>query len=221
MTGLFMASISKGRKLKEFVLVNMILPSIFAMIWFGMFGGFAANVQYVMGEDLGSVLAAHGDSYMQLFTMSYLPLDVITKPLLLITQVISFVTLANSMTSTVSMMTIETGKNYRSEEAPMKIKIFWGILMAAIAILFLWSGGLDGAKSVKSITGFPVFILELGAVVGFIVFFAKGKAPEKKRYVVEYDYTNYNELTEELGEVVLPVVERKKKAQDTITATKF
>ena len=123
MTGMFIATLSKGRTLKEVVLVNMILPSIFAMVWFGMFGGFAAHTQFVMGEDFLSVLDAHDHSYMQLFSMSYLPLDVIMKPLLLITQLISFVTMANSMTSTVSKMTITTGKEYTSEEAPMKIKI--------------------------------------------------------------------------------------------------
>ncbi len=199
MTGMFIATLSKGRTLKEVVLVNMILPSIFAMVWFGMFGGFAAHTQFVMGEDFLSVLDAHDHSYMQLFSMSYLPLDVIMKPLLLITQLISFVTMANSMTSTVSKMTITTGKEYTSEEAPMKIKIFWGVLMASIAVLFIWSGGLDGAKSVKAITGFPVFILELAAVVGFIVFFSKGKAPEKRKKE-EYEYENEDPETGMLKE---------------------
>lgn len=202
MTGMFMATLSKGRTVREFVVVNMILPSVFAMIWFGMFGGFAAHVQYVMGEDLLSVMEQHGSSYMQIFTMSYLPLDVIMKPLLLLTQVISFVTLANSMTSTISKMSIVPGKNYKSEEAPMFMKVLWGILMAAIAILFLWSGGLDGAKSVKAITGFPVFILELAACIGFIMFFVKGKAPEKK-CTAEFTYTNYDEATGELSEVIM------------------
>ena len=202
MTGMFMATLSKGRTVKEFVVVNMILPSLFALFWFGMFGSFAANIQYVMGEDLISVMAEHGSSYMQLYTMSYLPLDKIMKPLLLITQLISFVTLANSMTSTVSMMSILPGKNYKSDEAPMVIKVLWGILMAAIAILFLWSGGLDGAKSVKAITGFPIFILELAACIGFIMFFAKGKAPEQKK-VVEYEYSNFDPETGELKEFIM------------------
>lgn len=199
MTGMFMATLSKGRTLREFVVVNMILPSLFAMIWFGMFGSFAANIQYVMGEDLISVMDMHGSSYMQLFTMSYLPLDVIMKPLLLITQLISFVTLANSMTSTVSMMSIVPGKGYKSEEAPMKLKVMWGVLMASIAVLFLWSGGLEGAKSVKAITGLPVFILELAVCVGFVLFFVKGKAPEQKK-VIDYEYKNQDALTGELEE---------------------
>lgn len=202
MTGMFMATLSEGRTMKQFVVVNMILPSLFAMFWFGMFGSFAANVQYVMGEDLIGVMAAHGSSYMQLFTMSYLPLDKIMKPLLLITQLISFVTLANSMTSTVAMMSIKPGKNYKSDEAPMVIKVMWGILMAAVAVLFLWSGGLDGAKSVKAITGFPVFILELAVVIGFIIFFAKGKAPEQRK-TVEFEYTNCDEETGEVKEFIM------------------
>lgn len=210
MTGLFMATLSKGRTLREFVIVNMILPSIFAMIWFGMFGGMTAHVQFVMGEDLLAVLDAHGHSYMQLFSMSYLPLDFIMKPLLLITQLISFVTLANSMTSTVAMMTIKPGKSYTSEEAPMQIKVFWGVLMASIAVLFLWSGGLDGAKSIKCITGFPVFVLELAACIGFILFFAKGKAPEKKKYVVQYEYESLDDQTGELQEYVMAEPERRK-----------
>lgn len=198
MTGLFMASLSKGRTLREFVGVNMILPSFFAVIWFGVFGGVAAHAQYIMGEDLAGTLAVHGHQYMQLFTMQYLPLDVIIKPLLLLTQMISFITLANAMTSTVSMMTITTGESYTSTEAPMKIKIFWGIAMASIALLFLSAGGLDGAKSVKAITGFPIILLETVAIVGFILFFMKGRAPEKNIHASSYVYTNFNNLRDDL-----------------------
>jgi choline-glycine betaine transporter len=210
MMGLFMATLSRGRTIKEFVVVNMILPSLFAMIWFGIFGGIAAHVQFIMGEDLASVLSEHGHEYMQLFSMSYLPFDIITKPLLLITQMISFITLANSMTSTIAMMTIVPGKGYTSEEPPMKIKIVWGALMASIAILFLASGGLSGAKSVKAITGFPIFILELAVVIGFILFFVKGKAPEKSAYAVKFSYDNLNPATGEITEFIMPIPEKKK-----------
>lgn len=210
MTGLFMATLSKGRTLRTFVIVNMMLPSIFAMLWFGVFGGIAAHAQYIMGHDLISVLAAHGHEYMQLFSMSYLPFDVIMKPLLLITQVISFVTLANSMTSTVSMMTIKPGSSYTSDEAPISIKVFWGVLMASISVLFLSTGGLNGAKSVKAITGFPIFIIELAAVIGFLVFFAKRKAPEKSKYETEFTYTNFDETSGEIQEYIMPATERTK-----------
>lgn len=200
MTGLFMTSLSKGRTLREFVTVNMILPSFFAIIWFGVFAGVGAHAQYVMGADLTSVLAEHGHEYMQLFSLQYLPLNVITQPLMLITQMISFITLANSMTSTVSMMTIIPGEKYKSEEAPTKMKIFWGVVMASISVLFLASGGLDGAKSIKAITGFPIFILELAAVVGFIMFFLKDKGPEKNIHRTSYKYTNLNKETGQLEE---------------------
>jgi choline-glycine betaine transporter len=200
MTGLFMATLSKGRTMRTFVIVNMILPSVFAMLWFGVFGGIAAHTQYIMGEDLAVVLEAHGHEYMQLFSMSYLPFDVVMKPLLLITQIISFVTMANAMTSTVSMMTIKPGITYTSDEAPMTIKVFWGILMASISILFLSTGGLSGAKSVKAITGFPIFIIELAAVIGFLLFFAKGKAPEKNKFETEFVYANTDIQSGEIAE---------------------
>lgn len=192
MTGLFMASLSKGRTLREFVVVNMILPSTFAMIWFGMFGGLAAHAQYVMGEDLAGTLAQHGHQYMQLFSLQYLPLSVLTKPLMLITQMISFITLANAMTSTIAMMCIKTGPDYSSQEAPMKIKIFWGVAMASISLLFLSAGGLDGAKSVKAVTGFPIILLETVAIIGFIRFFMKGQAPEKNLCATNFIYTNFD-----------------------------
>ena len=204
MTGLFMATLSRGRTLRELVVVNMILPSFFAVVWFGVFGGLAAHARFIMGEDLGAVLAANGHEYMQLFSMSFLPFDVVMKPLLLVTQMISFITLANAMTSTISMMTINPGKGYTSQEAPMKLKVFWGILMASVSILFLSTGGLNGAKSLKAITGFPIFVLELAGVIGFILFFVKGKAPEKNRHAVQYDYGNIDEDTGEIKEYIMP-----------------
>jgi choline-glycine betaine transporter len=190
LTGLFLARLCKGRTIREFIIVNLILPALFAIFWFGMFGSLAAHIQYIMGEPLGQVLAENGHQFMQLYTLKYLPLTGLLRPLLLLTQVISIVTLADSMTSTVSMMTIKRGKNYHSEEAPVGLKVFWGVVMGAISVLFLYSGGLDGAKSVKIMSGFPILILEFVVLVGFLRFFAKGKAPEKFINTTDVKYTN-------------------------------
>ncbi len=200
LSGMFIANLSKGRTIREMIVFNMVLPSVFAIIWFGILGGYAANLQYVLGIDLLSVLDAHGHSYMQIFTMSFLPIGSVIKILLLVSQLIANVILVNSMSSTVAMMSIIPGKGYTKDEAPLWIKVFWCILMAVIAILFIASGGLAGAKSVKAIAGFPIFILELGACIGFILFFMKGKAPEKI-HVAEFTYANLNEETGELDEV--------------------
>ncbi len=179
-TGLFLARLSKGRSIREFITVNMVAPCIFGWVWFMIFGGLAAHTQWVTKSvDLFQVILDKGHESIMLALFDQLPLAVITKPLMLIIVLISFITLANAVTSTVSKMSITTGKNYTEDDAPAGVQIFWGIFMGAIAVIFLLNGGLDGAKVVKLLVGFPILILQIAVGIGFLKMFIKKETPEK------------------------------------------
>ena len=81
------------------------------------------------------------------------------------------------MTSTVSMLSIENSDTQQSShtEAPIAMKLFWGILIGTTSIVFMFIGGLDGIKVVKTIAGVPILLLEMAMLTGFIMFMIRQK----------------------------------------------
>ncbi|HCT92361.1 MAG TPA: BCCT transporter [Lachnospiraceae bacterium] len=178
-TAFFLARLAKGRTLRQFIVVNMVAPGVFCMIWTWLFGGLAAHAQISGAVDLYAVIQEKGYEAVMLTLFETLPLATIMKAIMLVIVVISFITLANAITSTVAKMSLKnTTREDDEEDAPKGIQIYWGILMLAVTILFILFGGLDGAKAVKLLVGFPVVILESIVILGFWRMFIKKKYVE-------------------------------------------
>jgi choline-glycine betaine transporter len=176
--GLFLVKLAKGRTIREFVVVNWVLPSVFAVIWFTIFGGLAIDIQFnplkyaavnLMGQpDLFSFMQEFGYESLMLKVLEAAPLAALLKPIMLVIVALSFVTLADSMTSTIALMTIKNNEGVK--EAPMQIKLGWGVLMGATSFIFVLNGGLEGIKVVKTIAGFPILFLEIAICVTFLIY---------------------------------------------------
>lgn len=196
-TGLFLARLSKGRTIKEFITVNMVAPSIFGAVWCMLFGGLAAHTQWIKDINVFNIILEHGTESVMLRLFEQLPLPMITKPLMLVIVLISFITLANAVTSTIAKMSIVSNETAETEgdndDAPGSIQVFWGVFMGAIALLFLLSGGLDGGKVIKLVVGFPILIFQIIVGIGFVKMFMKKQNAEKFREVEdEIMYENEN-----------------------------
>ena len=192
-TGLFLARLSKGRTIREFVTVNMVAPCIFSTIWCMFFGGIAAHVQWIEKIDLFKLIVEKGHESVMLKLFEQLPLPSITKPVMLIIILISFITLANAVTSTIAKMCMpnsEVKNDEEDDDAPAGIQIFWGIFMGAIALLFLLTGGLEGCKILKLFVGFPILFFQIFIMAGFLKMFIQKKNAEKFKEVEEIIYTN-------------------------------
>ena len=176
--GLFLVKLGKGRTIREFIVINWVLPSVFALIWFSIFGGIALDIQFNIAKYPGVDLQGQASLYhymkefgyetLMLKVLEAAPLAALIKPIMLIIVALSFVTLADSMTSTVSLMTIKSNEGVA--EAPMQIKLAWGLLMWTTSFIFVLNGGLDGIKVVKTIAGFPILFVEIGIMVTFLIY---------------------------------------------------
>ncbi|NLB88736.1 MAG: BCCT family transporter, partial [Syntrophomonadaceae bacterium] len=134
--GTFIARISKGRTIREFVLGVLFVPSVLAALWFTAFGGSALYLE--MFENIPIAQAVSNDITSALFiTLEQFPLSL----LLIITAIfligIFFITSADSATFVLGMLSTEGALNPQNN-----IKIIWGLLQSAIAIVLLLSGGL-------------------------------------------------------------------------------
>lgn len=186
--GLFLVRLGYGRTLKEFVVVNWIMPSIFGFVWFSVFGGTVLYGQMYKGIDYYSLYLEKGAEAMTMAVFENVPFAGILRPFMLLIIAISFVTLANSMISTISSMTLKVSKE--SEEAPFVLKLIWGVIIAAAALIFTLTGGIDGIKFVKVFSGFPILIVTWLVIVGFLKYMSKRPRDARGGYAYEDEIAN-------------------------------
>ncbi|MGL4606592.1 MAG: BCCT family transporter [Eubacteriaceae bacterium] len=172
--GLFLVKMAYGRTIREFITVNVIFPSIFAFIWFGIFGGFAINIQLTGIYDLVSFYGNSGAEAFMMKLFEFLPGTEIIRIIMLVLIGLSFVTLADSMTSTIAQMSMKQ-QSSEVKEAPLFMKVFWGVLIGSVSLLFVITGGINGIKIVKTIAGYPMLFVELAMLIGFLKYFLSGR----------------------------------------------
>ena len=177
--GLFSIKLAKGRTLRQYVVMNCVVPAVFGIIWFAIFGGLALDIQYNFAAyaekvdlqgcaSLFDYMLQYGNEAVMLKVIEVIPFSSILKPLVLLLIILSFVTMADSTTSTVSLMSFKGNKDI--EEAPVPIKVFWGLLMGAASLIFTLTGNIDGIKIVKTIAGFPILLIGIAMVVLFVIY---------------------------------------------------
>jgi choline-glycine betaine transporter len=173
--GMFLARIAVGRTIREFVLVNVFVPGAFVFSWFIAFGGSAIYMDHFNQAGIMGVINEKGLEVAMYALFEHLPLANIMVPLGIFALGISFVTLADSMTSTIAIMTT---KNTLKAEAPSSVKIFWGVLTGSITIICLLVTGSVGTKALQTasiVAALPIFIIMMGTLVSIIMFASKYK----------------------------------------------
>ncbi|WP_312811576.1 BCCT family transporter [Sedimentibacter sp.] len=162
--GMFLAKIAVGRTLKEFTLFNFLLPGMFGVIWFGIFGSSAINLQ-MNGAQLWEGIQSGGLESAVFNFFANFPLSKLLSALFMITAFLSVVTLADSMTTTVSSLSINI-KNNSTIEPPKNIKMFWGIVMSSVAFINIATAGkvgvvsgIDATKQLAIVSAFPLLFV--------------------------------------------------------------
>jgi choline/glycine/proline betaine transport protein len=153
--GMFIARISKGRTVREFVMGVLFLPSLFSTIWLSTFGG-SALFNSLQGN--GQVLATYnevGQTVAMFALLEQFPLGVVSGLLATLLVITFFVTSSDSGSLVIDHLT-SGGKH----DVPKTQRIFWAITEGAVAALLLWGGGLGALQTAAITTGLPfAFIL--------------------------------------------------------------
>ncbi|MEQ6375996.1 BCCT family transporter [Bacillaceae bacterium S4-13-58] len=151
--GSFVARVSKGRTIREFVLGVLIIPPLIAIIWISVFGGSALQLDLFEGTQIAQ--AVNEDVTNALFsTFEYFPLT-LPMSLLAILLIFTFlITSADSATYVLGMLTTN-GSLFPS----MGVKILWGTLMSAVAVVLIISSGLEGLQTASLISALPFTII--------------------------------------------------------------
>ncbi len=151
--GMFIARISKGRTIREFILCVLIVPVLLTFLWMTIFGNTAIFME--LNGTGGIVSAVKNEVSTALFVMlQKLPIPTISCGLAIIVLVFFFVTSSDSASLVIDIMTSGGRKN-----PPVWQKIFWAFAEGLVAIVLLITGGLVAMRSALLITALPFAIV--------------------------------------------------------------
>ncbi|ARR44349.1 BCCT transporter [Vibrio campbellii] len=158
--GMFIARVSRGRSVREFIVCVILIPSTVCVLWMTAFGGTAIS-QYV-NDGYQAVFDA--ELPLKLFAMlDVMPLSQITSIVGIILVVVFFITSADS-----GSLVIDTIAAGGKVDAPTPQRVFWCTFEGLVAIALMLGGGLAAAQAMAVTTGLPFTIVLLVATVSLV-----------------------------------------------------
>lgn len=163
--GVFIARISKGRSIKEFVMASILIPTLFLVAWFGVFGGYGLLDDIAgTGEIARYITENPNDVYLSfIMVLQSLPLFAITGPVFVLLIIVFLATGATSAAISLSMMTSNGVEN-----APVSRTLIWSVIMVTISFANVVTGTLSGVKAVAVFMGIPYTFFVIMQVSGFL-----------------------------------------------------
>lgn len=147
--GLFIARVSRGRTIREFILGTVAVPTLAAFLWFSVFGGTALNLEIMHGVPIAEAVKA--DVSTALFALfAALPLSQLMSAAATVLVLVFFVTSGDSATLVLAMMSAKG-----QADPPARMKIGWGVLVAGIAITLLLAGGIKAVQTATIVFALP------------------------------------------------------------------
>ena len=171
-TACFLGRISYGRTVRQFMLINFIFPSLFAIAWMSIFSG-TALYQEINGADLHQVMLDGGEAAVSYAVFAKFPFPTAVIIFYMISAFVCFVTSSDSNMSAMASIS-STGISPDNPEGNIWLKIVWGAAVGTVAwVMISFTGGTDGIKILSNLGGFPAAILELfiiGALAKVVLF---------------------------------------------------
>ncbi len=166
-TALFLGRLGYGYTVRQFLLFNWIIPSLFGIVWMSVFSG--ATVDMLLHEDipLGNLLKTAGPESIVFKLFESLPLSNLVAGVFLFTAFLSYVTAADSNTEAMSGIS-STGISPSSPTPPLFVKICWGLTIGAVAYVMVSMAGIKGVKMLSNLGGLPALFLILAITLGLI-----------------------------------------------------
>ncbi len=177
--GMFIARISRGRTIRQFVTGVLLVPSVVSLVWFCVFGGAA-----IFEQQNGVDLAGMGSQERQLFSLlGEYPIATVTSVVVMVLVAIFFVSGADAASIVMGSL---------SERGTIKptrpTVIFWGVATGAVAAVMLLVGGADALNGLQSITiivAVPFVLVMIGLAVALVRDLRQDPLVVRRQYAVE------------------------------------
>ncbi len=160
--GVFIARISRGRTIREFILGVLLVPTGFSLFWFSVFGGLGLFEELHGGGGIATIV--QGDFTEALFVMfERLPLTAVLSGVAVSLVFVFLVTSADSATFVLGMLSAKGDMN-----PPRSTKLIWGVALALLGAALIRANSVEAAKAVAILGAIPFTFILLLQVVGFL-----------------------------------------------------
>ncbi|MDA9316298.1 BCCT family transporter [Polaribacter sp.] len=160
--GIFVIKVSKGRTLRELIVTMSLIAPIITMLWFTVLGGSGLHFEITNPGSVLDVFNANGGFNIPgtlLSITKQLPLGKIVSVLFLILSATFIVTTGDSMSFTISSVSLKDTGDHSEQDSSRTLRIFWGLAMGFVAIILLYIGGVSALQSFIVITAVPVSLI--------------------------------------------------------------
>lgn len=159
--GMFIARISRGRTIREFLIGVLLIPSGFTFAWMTIFGNSAIDLIHVQGmTDLADAVAA--DTSIALFAfLAHLPFSQIISFIGLVMVIIFFVTSCDSGAMVVDMLA-----SHGENNTPLWQRFYWTVGIGVVATILLLNGGLAALQTMSIVSALPFTVVLIIAIYG-------------------------------------------------------
>ena len=154
--GVFIARISKGRTIREYLLGVICVPTLFVIFWFGIFGGIGFYGQFEGNEDVLQVVQTNFNG-VTFFVLKHLPLPVLT---IAATAAAAFLFVVTSVVSAAFVLSMFSTGGDSNPSTPTKL--IWGVILAALGLVMILSDSIEAVRQIIALGALPfVFIVLL------------------------------------------------------------
>jgi choline/glycine/proline betaine transport protein len=161
--GLFIARISRGRTIREFVIGVLVIPTAFTLFWMTVFGNSAIDLIYTQGVDkLGDMVSTNAPVALFVFLENF-PFQGFLSFIATLMVIVFFVTSCDSGAMVVDML-CSHGRN----DTPVWQRIYWAVGVGVVSAILLTAGGLKALQTMTIATALPFAIILLISLVGLI-----------------------------------------------------
>ena len=177
-SGLFIARISKGRTIKEFVSGVLLLPAGASFVWFAIFGTMGINVGEKVGVEAAAEIASNTSTAL-FSVLEHYPLTTILSVIVVVLLCTFFITSANSATYVLGMLSSEGDLNPSNSR-----KMVWGVLQAALALVLMLctaeGRGLNMLQTMSIVSAFPFAFILIFTMISIVKVMSRDPAVRKK-----------------------------------------
>lgn len=166
-SAVFLARIAYGYKIREVITMNFLIPAGFSAIWMTVLGGTAINFQMTGKVDILSIMNEQGSAAAGYAVLGNLPFSGLLIGIYIIAVFISFITATDSTTNAMASI-CTSGITEGGQEAPLHIKVIWGIIVGAVSLIFISTLGIDGIKMLSYLGGFPALFLGILSLISLV-----------------------------------------------------
>lgn len=166
-TSTFLGRISKGYTVREIIRVCVVFPSLFSVVWLGLFS--SSSLYYELnGKGINQAMTDIGTAAATYETLKQMPVPVITISVFLLIVLVSFVTASDSNTNAMSGLCMG-GLTTEDQESPMWLKVVWGATIGVMCIIFMLAfRSTDSLKYLSNLGGFPIVFLLIIISISFV-----------------------------------------------------